>query len=144
MGMSEIILRPKGELFLYSNGKLIRHKKNLVVNLGIYLILDLLIGDSSSTIGYWNIGSGLTLPSAGDTDLESGNATRTAISSVSRSNNLITLTGQAGTTTYNQVWSEFGLFFASVAANSLFSRVVFDPYTKVAGSTIDWIYKISL
>jgi len=145
MGIKERILKPRGEFWLYENGKLIRHTNNLVVDTGIAFILDRLIDASAETINWWAIGQGTTVPAAGDIDLESESVTgRIAIITRSRASNIITITGQAGSSTYNEVWSEMGLFFNSTGSSKIFSRLVFDPYSKVVGTTIDWIWKISL
>ena len=148
--MKDIIPSIKGELTIYKNGKIIRQQNNLVVNIGIYRELDLLIGavpGMSSTTGpiqYWNIGNGVAVAQVTDIELNSpvvGN--RQPILAATRSNNIITITGTAGGTILNQIWSEFGLFYSINAGSSLFSRVVFDPYSKVLGEVLDWSYKLT-
>lgn len=138
------IIRPKGYVELYKDGVKIKEFSNLVVDTGIYFLLDRLIS-SGDLIGYWNIGDGLTPASSSDTELINPSLEgRSAILTATRTNNVITITGQAGGSNYNQVWGEMGLFFHVSNSNSLFSRTVFEPYTKISGEVIDFIWKISI
>jgi len=147
MGMKkDCIYLPKfqGVLTLSKNGEILRQEHNLVTNIGKDFVLNSMVEGTADSLNYWSIGDGTTPPSEDDIDLENeATGGRTAATTRVVSERVLTITGQAAGGIYNQIWAEFGFFYGSTGSK-LFSRIVFDPYTKVSGEVIDWSYKIAL
>lgn len=117
----------------------IKEYKNLIVNLGKYVIARLLAGDTtySGNINYGAVGTGANAPAVTDTQLQTELA-RKAKSNASRNNNIATITFFFNTSEANGALKEFGAFIDGTAtANSgqLFDRVAID-ITKTSSQTL--------
>lgn len=128
-----------GELKFYKNGVLVREEKNLVVDTGLNVIANRLIGVSKNPITHMAIGTGTTAANAADISLEIPKAARIPASSITAVNGVVTVIATFTGATHAGSITEAGLFNA-LTLGELVSRVVFAPY--VLGSsdalTITW------
>jgi hypothetical protein len=120
-----------------------REVDNLIVTVGKNLITDNLL--ASPTLGkptHMAVGTGATAPAAGDTTLGTESA-RVALTSKTRSTNVLTLVGDYAAGTATATLTEAGVFDASSAGN-MSSRATFTGIAKGASDTlkVTWTYTI--
>ena len=119
---------------------------NLMMNAGINVMLDLLIGaagtDFDNTNGYLGVGNSSTAPAATQTDLI-GTSTARVILDALASIALETLTFVAtfGSAVGNFAWEEVGIFNAA-SGGTMLTRSVSSLGTKASGAT--WVLTITL
>lgn len=128
---------PDGEL------KDVRDIENLIVTVGKNGIADQLL--ASPTIGkptHMGVGTGTTAAAAGDTTLQT-ELDRNALTTKTRSTNVVTLTCDWAAGDGTGALTEAGIFDASSAGN-LYSRAVFSVINKGALDTltITWTYTV--
>lgn len=133
-----VLRGPDGEV------KEVRAKDNLIVNVGKNGIADQLL--ASPTIGkptHMAIGTGNTAAAAGDTALQT-ELDRNALTSKTRSTNVITMVGDWAAGDGTGALTEAGIFDASSSGN-MYSRVVFSVVNKAAGDTfsVTWTFTIA-
>jgi hypothetical protein len=121
---------------------------NILVNTGIALLEDLLIGAGgtafSNANAYLGVGDSSTAASASQTDLQaSTNKLRVAMDSTfpSRASQTLTFKSTFGSSQANFAWNEFGVFNASTAGTML-NRAVSSLGTKASGST--WVFTVTI
>lgn len=114
---------------------------NIMVNAGIQLMADLLIGAGgtvySNANAYIGVGDSTTAAAATQTDLQAAsNKTRMAMAATypSRSSQTMTWRAVFGTSDANYAWQEFAVFNASTLGTML-NRKVSDQGTKASGQT---------
>lgn len=114
---------------------------NLMVNAGLQLMEDLLIGAGgtvfSNANAYIGVGDSSTAEAAGQTDLQAAtNKLRKAMSASypSRASQTVTWRSVFGTSDANYAWNEFAVFNASTAGTML-NRKVSAQGTKTSGQT---------
>jgi hypothetical protein len=114
---------------------------NILVNTGIQLMADLLIGAGgtvySNANAYLGVGDSSTAESASQTDLQAAtNKLRKAMSASypARSGQTITFRAVFGSSDANFNWNEFAVFNASTAGTML-NRKVSSQGTKASGQT---------
>lgn len=117
--------------------------ENLIVTIGKNGVTDQLI--ASPTIGkptHMAIGTGTNAPAAGDTTLQTENA-RSALTSKTRSTNVLTMVGDYAAGTGTGAITEAGVLDAASAGN-LYSRATFSAVNKAAGDTlkVTWTYTV--
>jgi len=115
---------------------------NILVNAGIALMLDLLIGAGgtvfSNANAYLGVGDSTTAASAGQTDLQaSTNKLRKAMDATypSRSGQTLTFKSSFGSGDANFHWNEWAIFNAS-SSGTMLNRKVQDFGTKSAGTWV--------
>lgn len=100
-----------GELEPY---EVIEGEENILVNSGIDLLLDLLIGAGGTdfSAAYLGVGSSSTAASAGQTDLQGVDVTKIAMDATypSRSGETLTFKSTFGSGDANHSWQEWGVF----------------------------------
>ena len=129
-----------GELKFYNGkGELVREEKNLVVNTGLNVIAERLIGIAKNAISHMAIGTGTTAANAADLALEIPKATRIAPTSITVTGAVITIIATFSGATHAGAITEAGLFNAATLGE-LISRVVFAPYNLGSSDalTITW------
>jgi hypothetical protein len=128
-----------GSLKFFKNGELVREEKNLVVNTGLNVIANRLVGVSKNPISHMAIGTGTTAANSADIGLEIPKASRVVASSITAVAGVVTVVTTFAGSTHAGIITEAGLF-NSLTAGEIISRVVFAPY--VLGSsdalTITW------
>lgn len=143
--MSQLVdkLGLKGELKIVltdknGNVKDERTEKNLVVNDGLYFIVDRMVGTASAIMSHMAIGSGAVAAAAGNTTLgtELG---RVAITSDVNTNNQVTYVATFGAGVGTGAVTEAGIF-NDPAAGDMLCRTVFSVVNKAADDvmTINW------
>jgi hypothetical protein len=115
--------------------------ENLIVTIGKNGIMDQLV--AAPTIGkptHMAIGTGTNAAAAGDTTLQTETA-RVALTSKTRSTNVVTMVGDYAAGTGTGAVTEAGILDAASVGN-LFSRAVFAAVNKAAGDTlkVTWTY----
>lgn len=125
-------------------------KENLLVNAGIQLMEDLLIGSGSPTVfnntnAHIGVGDDNTAADASQTDLQAvTNKLRKGMidgSFPSRSNQTISFKSEFGSSEANFAWEEFAVFNAS-SAGTMLNRKVESKGTKSNGET--WTVQINI
>lgn len=142
----KIVLR--GEMWLIvrdaKTGKIIPEEcqqvKNLIVNAGLYQIIDLIIGASDADFTHCGVGSGSTPPAAGDTDLQTPIGDRKVITERFRSTNKGTFSTFFGSADNNGTWRESGLFTALTGGTMLCRALLASAFEKTTAktATVDW------
>ena len=128
----------------------IQEMRNIYVNAGGALLLDLLIGGGgtvySNANAYIGIGNGTTAPAASQTDLQGASKTRKAMEATfpSRSGQVMTFRSLFGTSDANYAWEEIALFNASTAGTMMCRALVSSPFTKTAGLSITATYTLTV
>jgi len=114
--------------------------KNLVVNAGLYQIIDLIIGASDADFTHCGVGSGSNPPAAGDTDLQTPIGDRKVITERFRSTNKGTFSTFFGSADNNGTWREAGLFTALSGGTMLCRALLASPFEKTTAktATCDW------
>ena len=118
--------------------EVIEGEENILVNAGIALMLDLLIGAGgtvfSNANAYLGVGTSATAAAAGQTDLQ-GTNTRKVMSSTypSRSGQTLTFRSAFGSGDANHAWQEWGIFNAA-SGGTMLNRKVQDFGTKASGT----------
>lgn len=114
---------------------------NLMVNAGLQLMEDLLIGAGGTVFNnansYIGVGDSSASEAAGQTDLQAAtNKLRKAMSATypSRSSQTVTWRAAFGSTDANYAWNEFAIFNAS-SAGTMLNRKVSGQGTKASGQT---------
>jgi hypothetical protein len=114
---------------------------NILVNAGIQLMIDSLIGGTvtafSNANAYLGVGDSSTAESASQTDLQAAtNKTRKPMSATypSRSNQTVTFRAAFGSADANHNWNEFAVFNAS-SGGTMLNRKVSSQGTKASGQT---------
>ena len=137
----------------YNDGKLDREpdeviafEGNLLMNAGINVLLDLLIGaagtDFDDSNGYLGVGNSSTAAAATQTDLQGASKTRVVIDALaSISGQTLTFVATFGSAVANFAWEEVAVFNAS-SGGTMLSRRVSSLGTKASGAT--WILTITL
>jgi hypothetical protein len=89
------------------------------------------------------IGTGTTAPVVGDTALQAEVGTRVALSSKTRSNNVVTMIGSFGAGNGTGAIAEAGILNAS-SGGTMYSRVTFAAINKGTNDTLEltWTYTI--
>lgn len=135
------------------SGKLldIIESKNLVVNTGGALGLDLIIGAGGTAFNnanaYIGIGDSNTAPAVGQTDLQAAtNKLRKAMQATfpSRASQVVTFESIFGTSDANWSWEEIGLFNASTAGTMFSRALVSSPFTKTSAISVTVDYTLTL
>ena len=116
---------------------------NLLVNAGIALLEDLLIGAGgtvfSNANAYLGVGDSSTAAAAGQTDLQAAtNKLRKAMDSTypSRSGQTLTFRSTFATGDANWTWAEWGIFNAGPTGGTMLNRKVEALGAKVTGSWV--------
>ena len=116
-------------------------EENLLVNTGIGLLEDLLIGAGGTVFNnansYIGVGDSTTAAAASQTDLQAAtNKLRKAMEATfpSRAAQTISFKSVFGTADANFAWEEFGIFNAA-AAGTMLNRKVENKGTKASGET---------
>lgn len=120
-------LKIKGELKIHriSDGKLLVHKKNLVVDTGLNLIVSRLKDASLNPVSHLAIGEGATAAAAADTALETPVGARKTVSTVTVSGAAIEIVALFDGATYaSSSLREAGIFNA-LTGGQMISRIVF-------------------
>jgi len=114
--------------------------KNLIVNAGLYQIIDLIIGASDADFTHCGVGSGSTPPAAGDTDLQTPIGDRKVITERFRSTNKGTFSTFFGSADNNGTWRESGLFTALTGGTMLCRALLASAFEKTTAktATVDW------
>lgn len=131
----------------YTPYEVIEGDGNILVNTGIALLEDLLIGAGgtvfSNANAYLGVGDSTTAAAASQTDLQAAtNKTRKAMDATypSRSAQTLTFRSTFGSSDANHGWKEWGTFNASTAGTML-NRKVTDFGTKTTGT---WALQITI
>lgn len=121
-----------------------REVDNLIVTVGKNGIADqLLASPTISKPTHMAVGTGTSGPAAGDTTMGT-ELDRNALTTKTRSTNVVTLVGDWAAGDGTGAITEAGVFDASSSGN-LYSRVVFSVINKAAADalTITWTYTVS-
>lgn len=147
----ETLLHIKGEYHIElfdkdGNLKDERRGENLVTTVGKNDIVDQLLASPAAVKPtHMAIGTGTTAAAVGDTTLQTETAsTRVALTSKTRSTNVLTMVGDWAAGIGTSAVTEAGVFNAA-SAGDLYSRAVFSAINKGASDTlkITWTYTIS-
>lgn len=121
---------------------------NILVNAGIALLEDLLIGAGgtvySNANAYIGVGDSTTAAAAGQTDLQAAsNKLRKAMDATypSRSGQTLTFRSTFGSSDANFAWEEWAVFNASTSGTML-NRKVAAMGTKASGAT--WVFTVTI
>lgn len=121
---------------------------NLLVNAGIALLEDLLIGAGgtvfSNANAYLGVGDSSTAAAAGQTDLQAAsNKLRKAMDATypSRSGQTLTFRATFGSSDANFAWEEWAIFNAS-SSGTMLNRKVASMGTKASGAT--WVFTVTV
>ncbi len=119
---------------------------NLMMNAGINLMLDLLIGgggdDFDTGNGYLGVGNSSTAEAATQTDLIGASTARVALDAqASLAAHILTFVATFGSAAGNFAWAEVGIFNAS-SGGTMLTRSVAALGTKASGAT--WVLTITL
>ena len=138
----------------YNNGigpevtpdEVIEFEGNLMMNAGINLMLDLLIGgggdDFDDTNGYLGVGNSSAAAAATQTDLQGASKSRVIIDALaSISSQTLTFIATFGSAVANFAWEEVGIFNAS-SGGTMLTRRVSSLGTKASGAT--WVLTVTL
>jgi len=124
-------------------------KGNLLLNEGIQVLEDLLIGETATTYAnanaYLGVGDSSTAAVATQTALQAvTNKAYVAMDDTypSRTNQTITWRATFGSAVANYAWAEFTLINAATDAGDNLNRKVSDQGTKVTGQT--WVLSLTL
>jgi len=147
----KIVLRGEMRLTVRDarTGKIIQEEcqevKNLIVNAGLYQIIDLIIGASDADFTHCGVGSGSTAPAAGDTDLQMPIGDRKVVTERFRSANTGALSTFFGSADNNGTWRESGLFTALTAGTMLCRALLAAAFEKTTAktATVDWTISAS-
>ncbi len=124
----------------------IEFEGNLLMNAGINVLLDLLIGEAGTDFddsnGYLGVGNSSTAAGATQTDLQGASKTRVVIDALATiSGQTLTFVSTFGSAVANFSWEEVGIFNAS-SGGTMLSRRVSSLGTKASGAT--WVLTITL
>ena len=122
-----------------------REVENLIVTAGRdAIVAQLLATPGVAAPGWMAIGTGATAAAAGDTALQT-ELDRNALTSKTRSTNVLTMVGDWAAGDGTGAITEAGVFSAS-SAGTLYSRAVFSVINKAAGDTlqITWTWTLSV
>ncbi len=119
---------------------------NLMMNAGINLMLDLLIGgggtDYAPANGYLGVGNSTTAAVATQTDLVGASTARVVLDAIATiAAETLTFVATFGSAAGNFAWAEVGIFNAS-SGGTMLTRSVAALGTKAAGAT--WVLTITL
>jgi len=120
------------------------HVPNLVVAVGKTFIASRMVDASAAVMSHMTVGSGVTIPAPGDTDVESILGTRKALTSTTPSSNTVTYVATFAAGESTGAITEAGILNASTAGTML-CRTTFPVVNKAAGDsiTITWVVQIS-
>ncbi len=126
--------------------EVVEFEGNLLMNAGINVMLDLLIGaagtDFDNTNGYLGVGNSSTAAAATQTDLQGASKSRVIIDALATiSGQTLTFVATFGSAVANFAWEEVGIFNAS-SGGTMLSRRVSSLGTKASGAT--WVLTITL
>lgn len=126
--------------------EIVSFEDNLLMNAGITLLLNLLIGAGGNafnvTNGHLGVGNSSTAPAATQTDLLGTSKVRQVVDSApTRAAQTLTFKATFGSAAGNFAWEEFGVFNAS-SGGTMLSRKVSSLGTKASGST--WVLTVTL
>lgn len=146
--MTVDLLTLRGELELElrgPDGEVLERRvvRNLITTVGKNSIVDrLLASPAIATPTHMAVGTGVTAAAAGDTTLQTENA-RVALTTKTRSTNVLTLVGDYAAGVATAALTEAGVLNAS-SVGDLFSRAVFAVINKGALDTlkITWTWTI--
>lgn len=141
-------LKLKGELTIVvkdKDGKVkeSREEKNLVVNAGLTYICSRMADASADVMSHMAVGSGTTLPSALDTDLQSILGNREPIDTSTASSNTVTYVSSFEAGEGTGAITEAGIFNAS-ALGTMLCRTTFPVVNKGADDTMSITWTITL
>lgn len=119
---------------------------NLMMNAGINVMLDLLIGaagtDFDNTNGYLGVGNSSTAAAATQTDLQGASTARVILDALATINaETLTFVATFGSAAGNFAWEEVGIFNAA-SGGTMLTRSVSSLGTKASGAT--WVLTITL
>lgn len=126
--------------------EVITFEGNLMMNAGINVMLDLLIGaagtDFDDSNGYLGVGNSSAAAAATQTDLQGASKTRVVIDQLATiSSQTLTFVATFGSAVANFAWEEVAIFNAS-SGGTMLTRRVSSLGTKASGAT--WILTITL
>ncbi len=126
--------------------EVIEFEGNLMMNAGINVMLDLLIGaagtDFDNANGYLGVGNSSAAAAATQTDLQGASKTRVILDALATiSSQTLTFVATFGSAVANFAWEEVGIFNAS-SGGTMLTRRVSSLGTKASGAT--WILTITL
>jgi len=126
--------------------EVVEFEGNLLMNAGINVMLDLLIGaagtDFDNTNGYLGVGNSSTAAAATQTDLQGASKSRVIIDALATiSGQTLTFVSTFGSAVANFAWEEVGIFNAS-SGGTMLSRRVSSLGTKASGAT--WVLTVTL
>ena len=129
--------------------EVIEREGNMLVNNGVQLLEDALIGTAITAFSNANarigVGDSSTAASASQTDLQaSTNKLRKAMDATfpSRSSQTLTFKSTFGTSDANFAWNEWAIFNAASGATSMLNRKVESMGTKSSGQT--WVHTATI
>lgn len=134
------------------DGRLVHEQqfRNLVVNTGGAIALDLIIGAGGTAFSNANahigIGDSSTAPAVGQTDLQAAvNKLRKAMDATfpSRAGQVLTSQSTFGTGDANFTWNEIAWFNAAAAGTMFCRSLLASPFTKTAALTIETTYTLT-
>lgn len=125
--------------------EVIEFEGNLLMNAGITVLLNLLIGgggtDFDDPDGYLGVGNSSTAAAATQTDLQGASKERIAVASPTRTDQTLTFVATFGPSNGNFAWEEVGIFNGS-SGGTMLSRRVSSLGTKASGAT--WVLTVTL
>lgn len=124
---------------------LINKGDNLVVNTGLYQILDLMLGIDTSSFNYCRVGSGSTTPVATNTDLETIIGSGVLVSDRYKTGEIGYFNTFFSASSNNGTWNETGLANASTGGDLLCRRVFSVPFVKNTSNSaiVSWVITLA-
>lgn len=124
---------------------LINRGDNLVVNSGLYQILDLMLGVDTSSFNYCRVGSGTTTPVATNTDLETLIGSGVSINDRYKTGEIGYFNTFFSSTSNNGTWNETGLANAASGGDLLCRRVFSVPFVKNTSNSavVSWVITLA-
>jgi hypothetical protein len=121
-----------------------RHIPNLVVTTGKEYIISRMIGTSSGVMSHMGVGTGITAPAGGNTELETALGARVVLSSATQASNVVTYVATFGAGVSTGAITEAGIFNA-LTTGTMLCRTTFPVVNKEPGDSIviTWVVTIS-
>lgn len=121
-----------------------REERNLLVNAGLNLVLDRLVGTSEAVMSHMGVGTGSTAAAAGNTALETALGARKALTSSTVTGSSIAYVGAWAAGESTGAITEAGIFNAS-SSGTMLCRSVFSAVNKAAADslTITWTITVT-
>lgn len=118
---------------------------NLVVDTGLQLIADSLVGDDDDSLTHCAVGTGTNTPAAGQTALQTETGSRVAITDKYRSGQTANFDTFYSTSDANATWEETGLFDASSSGVMFCRRTFSSSFTKSTSNTaiVAWVITLA-